>query len=133
MLAAEQKQARTVLPDPAESGRLDERAQMATNGRSRLVACVYVHVAGSVEEMVRRMGAGVAPGGTLLLVGHRPFDPDTGAATPAAGQVQVSVETAIAALDQHRWRSTSPKAAAGPTASNEDEGFARAIEDFILF
>jgi SAM-dependent methyltransferase len=68
-----------------------------------LVACLYVHVAGSVEEMVRRMGAGVAPGGTLLLVGHRPFDPDTGAATPAAGQVQVSVETAIAALDHHQW------------------------------
>jgi SAM-dependent methyltransferase len=68
-----------------------------------LVACLYVHVAGSVEEMVRRMGAGVAPGGTLLLVGHRPVDPETGAATPAAGQLQVSVETAIAALDHHSW------------------------------
>ena len=82
-----------------------------------LVACLYVHVAGSVEEMVRRMGAGVAPGGTLLLVGHRPFDPDTGAATPAAGQVQVSVETAIAALDHHRWgvdvAEDRPRAAAG--------------------
>jgi SAM-dependent methyltransferase len=82
-----------------------------------LVACLYVHVAGSVEEMVRRMGAGVAPGGTLLLVGHRPVDPDTGAATPAAGQVQVSVETAIAALDHHRWEvdvaEDRPRAAAG--------------------
>ena len=81
------------------------------------VACLYVHVAGSVEEMVRRMGAGVAPGGTLLLVGHRPFDPDTGAATPAAGQVQVSVETAIAALDHHQWEvdvaEDRPRAAAG--------------------
>jgi hypothetical protein len=82
-----------------------------------LVACLYVHVAGSVEEMVRRMGAGVAQGGALLLVGHRPFDPDTGAATPAAGQVQVSVETAIAALDHHRWEvdiaEDRPRAAAG--------------------
>jgi len=81
------------------------------------VACLYVHVAGSVEEMVRRMGAGVAPGGTLLLVGHRPVDPATGAATPAAGQVQVSVETAIAALDDHRWEvdvaEDRPRAAAG--------------------
>jgi SAM-dependent methyltransferase len=68
-----------------------------------LVACLYVHIAGSVEEMVRRMAAGVAPGGTLLLVGHRPLDPATGAATPAAGQVQVSVETAIPALDHDRW------------------------------
>jgi SAM-dependent methyltransferase len=82
-----------------------------------LVVCLYVHVAGSVEEMVRRMGTGVAPGGTLLLVGHRPFDPDTGAATPAAGQVQVSVETAIAALDHHQWEvdvaEDRPRAAAG--------------------
>jgi len=86
-------------------------------GRYELVACLYVHVAGSVEEMVRRMGAGVAPGGTLLLVGHRPVDPATGAATPAAGQLQVSVDTAIAALDQQRWAvdvaEDRPRAAAG--------------------
>jgi len=68
-----------------------------------LVVSLYVHVAGSVEEMVQRMGTGVAPGGTLLLVGHRPIDPSTGAPTPAAGQVQVSVEEARAALDPDRW------------------------------
>jgi hypothetical protein len=82
-----------------------------------LVACLYVHVAGSVEEMVRRMGSGVASGGTLLLVGHRPVDPATGAATPAAGQVQVSVATAIAALDRRQWQvdvaEDRPRAAAG--------------------
>jgi SAM-dependent methyltransferase len=71
--------------------------------RYDLVACLYVHVAGSVQEMVRRLAAGVAPGGTLLLVGHRPVDPTTGAPTPAAGQVQVSVDTAVAALDPSRW------------------------------
>ncbi len=82
-----------------------------------LVACLYVHVAGSMEEMVRRIGAGVSSGGTLLLVGHRPVDPVTGAATPAAGQVQVSVETAVAALDHDRWEvdvaEDRPRAAAG--------------------
>jgi SAM-dependent methyltransferase len=82
-----------------------------------LVACLYVHVAGSMPEMVRRMGAGVGVGGTLFLVGHRPVDPATGAATPAAGQVQVSVETAVASLDPHRWEfvvaEDRPRAAAG--------------------
>src|ERR687895_613705 len=82
-----------------------------------LVACLYVHVAGSVEVMVRRMAAGVAPGGTLLLVGHRPIDPATGAETPAAGQVQVSVEEAVAALDPDRWElevaEDRPRAAVG--------------------
>jgi SAM-dependent methyltransferase len=68
-----------------------------------LVACLYVHVAGSVEEMVQRMATGVARGGTLFLVGHRPIDPATGAPTAAAGQVQVSVEAALAALDPQRW------------------------------
>lgn len=72
-------------------------------GQYDLVACLYVHVAGSVEEIVRRIGAGVAPGGTLLLVGHHPVDPASGVATPAAGQVQVSVGAAIIALDPERW------------------------------
>ncbi len=67
-----------------------------------LVVCLYVHVSGSVEEMVQRMATGVAPGGTLFMVGHRPVDPATGAATAATGQVQVSVEAALAALDPGR-------------------------------
>jgi SAM-dependent methyltransferase len=68
-----------------------------------LAVCLYVHIAGSVEEFVQRMAAAVAPGGTLLLAGHRPVDPATGAETAAAGQVQVSVDTSTAALDPARW------------------------------
>ncbi len=82
-----------------------------------LVVCLYVHVAGSVEEMVRRMASGIAVGGTLFMVGHRPIDPATGAATAAAGQVQVSVESAVAALDPTRWEvvvaEERPRAVAG--------------------
>lgn len=39
-----------------------------------LVSCLYVHVAGSVSEKGARLASGVAPGGTLLLVGHLPVD-----------------------------------------------------------
>jgi hypothetical protein len=53
--------------------------------------------------MVKRLGTGVAPGGTLFMVGHRPVDPATGAPTPAAGQVQVSVNAAVDALDPREW------------------------------
>lgn len=85
--------------------------------RYDLVTCLYVHVAGPVEEMVRRLGSGFATGGLLLLAGHRPVDPETGAATAAAGQVQVSIETATAALDRRRWEilvaEDRPRAAAG--------------------
>ncbi|MBS0419942.1 MAG: class I SAM-dependent methyltransferase [Proteobacteria bacterium] len=86
-------------------------------GQFDLVACLHVHVAGSVAEMVQRMASGVAVGGTLLMVGHRPVDPATGAATAAAGQVQVSVETAVGALDPLRWEvavaEERPRAIAG--------------------
>jgi 2-polyprenyl-3-methyl-5-hydroxy-6-metoxy-1,4-benzoquinol methylase len=68
-----------------------------------LVVCLYVHIAGPVEEMVGRMASCVAPGGTLFMVGHRPIDPVTGAATAAAGQVQVSVEPALAVLGKDEW------------------------------
>ncbi len=82
-----------------------------------LVVCLYVHVAGSVEEMVSRMARAVAPGGTLFMVGHRPIDPATGLPTPAANQVQVSVEAALAALDADAWEfviaEERPRVAAG--------------------
>jgi 2-polyprenyl-3-methyl-5-hydroxy-6-metoxy-1,4-benzoquinol methylase len=54
-------------------------------GHYDLVTCLYVHVAGSVYEMVQRLADGVAPGGILFLAGHRPIDPATGATTAAAG------------------------------------------------
>jgi SAM-dependent methyltransferase len=86
-------------------------------GQYDLVVSLYVHVAGAVEEMVRRMASGVAPGGTLFLVGHRPIDPGTGTATAAADQVQVSVEGAVAALDSSAWEllvaEERPRAVAG--------------------
>jgi SAM-dependent methyltransferase len=71
--------------------------------RYDLVTSLYVHIAGPVEEAVGRLAAALAPGGVLLLVGHRPVDPATGAPSAAAGQVQVSVDAATAALDPARW------------------------------
>jgi 2-polyprenyl-3-methyl-5-hydroxy-6-metoxy-1,4-benzoquinol methylase len=86
-------------------------------GHYDLVICLYVHIAGSVEEAIARMANGVAPGGTLLLVGHQPIDPNTGAPTAAANQVQVSVEAATRALDSRVWElvvaETRPRAVAG--------------------
>jgi 2-polyprenyl-3-methyl-5-hydroxy-6-metoxy-1,4-benzoquinol methylase len=119
-LAHARSTAETMAADVAE--RIDwVEGDLATwtpqPGRYDLVACLYVHVAGSVEEMVRRMAAGVAPGGTLFMVGHRPIDPATGAQTAAAGQVQVSVDAAVAALEPGRWEfavaEDRPRAVAG--------------------
>ena len=68
-----------------------------------LVASLYVHVSGPLEEMVERLASGVAVGGRLVLVGHLPVDPDTGAETGAAGQVQVTVEAATGVLIGPVW------------------------------
>jgi SAM-dependent methyltransferase len=68
-----------------------------------LVVSLYIHIAGSVDEMTMRLAGAVAPGGTLLLVGHRPIDPATGEPTRAAGQVQASVDAVAPALDPERW------------------------------
>jgi 2-polyprenyl-3-methyl-5-hydroxy-6-metoxy-1,4-benzoquinol methylase len=95
----------------------DLAAWTAEPGRYDLVVCLYVHVAGSVADMLAQMANGVAPGGTLFLVGHRPIDPSTGAATAAASQVQVSVEAAVAALAAEEWElvvaEERPRAVAG--------------------
>jgi SAM-dependent methyltransferase len=82
-----------------------------------LVSCLYVHVAGSVGELVTRLGSGVAPGGSLFLVGHLPVDPATGAPSPAAGQRQVTVHAALDVLDPREWEilvaEERPRSAAG--------------------
>ncbi len=93
---------------PELAGRIDwVEADLGTwtpePGRYDLAVSLYVHIAGSVGEMVRRLAAAVAPGGTLLLVGHQPVDPATGDSTPAAGQVQVSLATVTPALDPAHW------------------------------
>ena len=105
-LAYARSTAEAVGPDVA--GRIDwVEADLGTCTPPRdafdLVVCIYVHAAGPVEELVQRMAGRVARGGTLFLVGHRPVDPATGAATAAAGQAQVSVAAALASLDPAQW------------------------------
>lgn len=61
---------------------------------AELVVSLYVHVAGDVVEAVGRLARGVAPGGTLLLVGHQ----------GPHGQTQVSLAAARAALASADWQ-----------------------------
>lgn len=91
-----------------------------------LVLCLYVHVAGSVDEMVRRMASAVAPGGTLLMVGHRPIDPATGKPTSAANQLQVSVDSAVGALDPNEWELVVAEERARPVAGTGVDAVIRA-------
>jgi SAM-dependent methyltransferase len=107
---------------PAVSARItwlwgDLGAWRAPPGSFDLVVSLYVHLTGPVGRAVEALADAVAGRGTLLLVGHRPVDPATGLPTKAAGQVQVSVDEALAALDRARWQvvvaEERPRAAAG--------------------
>ncbi|MFR9776145.1 class I SAM-dependent methyltransferase [Micromonospora sp. MS34] len=60
-----------------------------------LVCSHYVHPAAAGPAPLRRLAAAVAPGGTLLVVGHAPSSPGTAA--------PVTVEEAVAGLDPGRW------------------------------
>ncbi len=85
------------LPSASSGWKGDLGTWTPLPGRYDLVSCLYVHVAGSVVEMVRRPSHGcrrrwnAAPRRTPPhRPGHRP-------PTPAAGQVQVSVDEAVEA------------------------------------
>lgn len=73
-------------------------------GAFGLVVSLYLHVPGvPVRELVVRLADAVAPGGSLLLVGHPPADPVTGEPSAAASQRQVTLDDARAVLDPTAW------------------------------
>jgi len=72
-------------------------------GHFDLVLCIFVHIAGSVPDFVRRMAEAVAPNGTLLLVGYRPND-NAPTGSPVPSQTQVSLEEARSALEPKSWQ-----------------------------
>ena len=92
-----------------------------------LVCCLYVHVAGSVAEMVTRLGTGVAPGGSLFMVGHLPVDPATGEPTRAAGQVQVTLDDVVGALDARDWQIVLAEERRRPEAGGGVDAVVRAV------
>ncbi len=67
-----------------------------------LVSAHYVHPAAPREALCRRLAASVAPGGTLLIVGHHPSDPHTTAHASAA-EVSFTAEEVASSLDPDRW------------------------------
>lgn len=72
-------------------------------GRYDLVSCVYVHLETPISGLIERLAGGVAPGGTLFLLGHLPTDPATGGPSLAADQRQVTVVDARRTLDPEEW------------------------------
>jgi SAM-dependent methyltransferase len=67
-----------------------------------LVVSQYVHPDVSLGEFVRRLAAAVAPGGTLLVVGHDHADAHSSAHAPRDASMGITAVTA--ALDAQEWQ-----------------------------
>ncbi|PXY20382.1 methyltransferase [Prauserella coralliicola] len=64
--------------------------------RFDLVTTHYVHAAGSQDELVRTLAGLVAPGGTLLVVGHHHGD-------PSIASTHFTADEVAAVLDPDVW------------------------------
>lgn len=70
-------------------------------GAYDLVSAQFVHVP-TLVEVYARLATGVAPGGTLLLVGHDPTD-DVGHHRPQTPGMFFSADEAVGLLDPRDW------------------------------
>lgn len=68
-----------------------------------LVCTHYVHTSGSPRDLFARLAAAVAPGGTLLIVGHAPADHLSSHAHGSSPHVHVTAADIAAGLDPDRW------------------------------
>jgi SAM-dependent methyltransferase len=95
-----------------------------------LVSADYVHPAASREALFRRLAASVAPGGTLLIVGHHPSDPQTTPSHAAAPEVHFTAEDVAASLDPDRW--DIAVAEARSRSATDPHGHEITIRDAVL-
>ncbi|MFL6053491.1 MAG: class I SAM-dependent methyltransferase [Actinoallomurus sp.] len=98
--------------------------------RFDLVSTHYVHLAGSREAFFRRMAAAVAPGGTLLIVGHHPSDLETTVGRPPLPELFFTAEEVAAGLDPDRWDVVV--ADARPRPATDPDGHEVTVHDAVL-
>jgi thioredoxin reductase/SAM-dependent methyltransferase len=108
-----------LLAEPPEAGAFD------------LVSVHFMHLP-SVERIALfdRLADAVAPGGTLLLVGHHPSDLQTTMSRPQLPDVFFTAEQLAAELDAATWEVLV--AEARPRPANDAEGRELTIHDTLL-
>ena len=68
-----------------------------------LVTSSYVHPPGSTADLVARLAAAVAPGGTLLVVGHQHSEHPASDPHAPIAESHVAVDDLAAVLDPAQW------------------------------
>jgi SAM-dependent methyltransferase len=99
--------------------RADLREQPPAAGAYDLVSAQFMHLPGEARRrLFARLADAVAPGGTLLIVGHDPSDLRGGAGRMHFPDMMYTAGQVAADLDSGRWEvrvaETRPRAAADP-------------------
>lgn len=72
--------------------------------QAELVSAQFLHVPSAQwRRVLTRLADAVAPGGTLLLVGHDPSDLQSTVSRPADEDLYWSPQTVAASLDEEQW------------------------------
>jgi SAM-dependent methyltransferase len=96
-----------------------------------LVSAQYMQLPDPLRgAMFRRLAAAVAPGGTLLIVGHHPSDLHTTVPRPPLPEVYYSGDEVAALLHQSDW--TVVTNAASPRTATDPDGNEVTVHDTVL-
>jgi SAM-dependent methyltransferase len=99
--------------------------------RYDLISAQYMHLpAQQRKALFRRLAASVAPGGTLLIVGHHPSDLQTTMPRPPMPELFFTGDDIIALLDQSDWDVITN--AAPQRSATDPDGRAVTIRDTVL-
>lgn len=99
-------------------------------GTYDLISAQFMHLpAPERDDLHRRLAAGVAPGGILLLVGHHPSDLATGLRRPQGGDRLFTAEHVVGLLGPG-W--TILTQAAQPRPATRPDGRAVTIHDTVV-
>jgi SAM-dependent methyltransferase len=135
-VALERGAAHAAAMDGAVAERISWRHHDLTSwvppaGSFDLVSAQYMHLPLEPRQaLFDRLAAAVAPGGTLLLVGHHPSDRETTIPRPQRDDLFFTGDDVVARLDPHRWEIVT-NAAPGRSAT-DPEGRTVTVHDTVL-
>ena len=99
--------------------------------RYDLVSAHFLQLPGELREpLYANLAAAVAPGGTLLVVGHHPGDLETTAHRPDAPELFFTAEQMAATLDPEQWEILVTDAR--PRPATDPDGREITISDAVL-
>ena len=91
------------VADRTEWRQADARTWQPDGEQWDLVSSQFIHLSdGAMPDLVRRLGDAVAPGGTLLVVGHHPSDLETGLRW-SVDDILFAPDALLPGLDPDAW------------------------------